>query len=97
MKKKATLFLTIFSLFALTAVSSASPDFSKPAEQTGTLQLFGDDDFYINGYELEDLSKAQEYQLFPLVGKTVTIKGYYEKAFFDRNVDEIYVNEIIVH
>lgn len=97
MKKKVIPFLAALALFAFTAVSMASPDFNNPAEETGTLMLFGDDDFYINGYELEDLSKTQERQLYQLVGKQVTIKGFYEKKHKDYPVDEIYVNEIIAH
>lgn len=97
MKKKIIPFLAAIALFAFTAISLASPDFNKPAEETGVLQLFGDDDFYINGYELEDLSKAQERQLYPLVGKQVTIKGFYEKQHKNYPVDEIYVTEVIAH
>lgn len=95
MKKKISLFVAALSLLAFSAVAFAKPDFNKPAEETGILQLLGDDDFYINGYELDDLSKAQERQLYPLVGKTVTIKGFYEKEYKDYPVDEIYVTEII--
>lgn len=97
MKKKFTLFLAALSVFAFSAVALAKPDFNKPAEETGVLQLLGDDDFYINGYELEDLSQSQESQLYSLVGKTVTIKGFYEKEFRNYPVDELYVTEIIAH
>ena len=96
MKKTLITLLAAVSLFTFNAVALAKPDFNKPATETGILQSFGDD-FYINGYELEDLSKAQEYQLFNLIGKTVTIKGYYEKEKAPYPVDEIYVSEIIVH
>lgn len=96
MKKTLITLLAVISLFSFTVVAFAKPDFNSPATETGILQSFGDD-FYINGYELEDLSKAQEYQLMGLVGKTVTIKGYYEKEKPPYEVDEIYVSEIIVH
>jgi hypothetical protein len=97
MKKKLIVILTAISLFSLTAITSASPNFNNPAEETGILHLFGDDDFYINGYEIEDLSKAQKHQLRSLVGKTITIKGFYENEFLSSKIDEIYVTEIIPH
>jgi hypothetical protein len=95
MKNKIALLLTILALFTFTAIAAAKPNFSKPATETGVLHLFDDDDFYINGYELEGLNRTQKQQLFSLVGKTITIKGYYEKKFQDFMIDEIYVNEII--
>lgn len=95
MKKFLIPFLAGVILLSISSLSFASPDFNNPATETGTLQLFGDDDFYINGFELEDLSKSQEHQLRPLVGKKVTIKGFYEKKNFTNTVDEIYVSEII--
>ncbi len=64
MKKRVAILLTPILLFSFSSISLASPDFNKPAEQSGVLELFGDDDFYINGYELEDLSKAQKHKLY---------------------------------
>lgn len=95
MTKKILLCAAIAALFSINTIAFASPDFNQPAVETGVLELYGDD-FYINDYELEDLSKTQKRQLQDLVGQRITIKGFYETTKHSKQADEIYVSEIIV-
>lgn len=97
MRKKLLFALSSITLLGLAIYHYGTPDYNNPAKETGTLELLGKNKFFLNGYELENLSENQEYQLHQLVGKTITVKGFFEKAFRKSNIEEIYVSEIIAH
>lgn len=95
MKKRILFLCFILSLFSMTAC--AAPDFDKPVEITGRLYHFSGNDFFINDHRLRDLNPMQEAELLPLVGRAITIKGFYEKERIPfKKAHEIYVTEIIV-
>ena len=87
-------------------VAEARPNYNSPIEKSGVLEQY-DDDFYINGVELElghsrgisadydqDGTKSPiKRELRGLVGKNVTVKGYLDHDN-DYDDDEIYVTEI---
>lgn len=95
MRKKLLFALSSVTLLGLAIYHHGTPDYNNPAEETGTLELLGKNNFFLNGYELENLSENQEYQLHQLVGKTITVRGFFEKTFCKSNIAEIYVSEIV--
>lgn len=92
MKKKIMLLCAIFSLF--TIVAFAAPDYNNPATETGMVSASNAGNFYVNGYNLESLTYQQKIQLQSLIGKTITVKGYYEKKPHSNEIDDIYVTMI---
>ena len=88
-------------------VAEAQPNYNSPLEKSGVLEEY-DDDFYVNGVELElgqgrtigedynqdGVKSPIKQELRGLVGKNITVKGYLDHDDDYDNDDELYVTEI---
>lgn len=93
MKTKVISLLAFFSFFSV--IAFASPDYNNPATIKGIVYELNDETFYVNGYLLHELTKEQINQLGLLVGKKVTVKGFYEKNYLRyMGPNEVYVKEV---
>lgn len=94
MKKKIFLSLVGTSLLGLGIYYLGKPDYRNPADEVGTLYLVGND-FYLNGFELERLTKEQRVRLFELLDQPIRVIGFFEKSFLGSKIEEIHVTQIM--